>query len=120
MDFDSTNQNVGRYTSLDKAFYTNTKRKVRRCHGCKLGWDLNMLVEWLKKVNMIKISGPKKNLVNLKVLVLTSPYESYLFASQERNDILHKPQTKSAPTSAGAGTGDAEKDRTLKQRGQLN
>ena len=25
--FDSTNQNTGRYTSLDKVFYTNKKRK---------------------------------------------------------------------------------------------
>ena len=36
--FDPTNQNVGRYTALDKAFYSN-KKKQCKCNGCKLDWE---------------------------------------------------------------------------------
>ena len=115
--FDSTNQNVGRYTSLDKAFYSNRKS----ANAMDVNWaGLEYARRMVKKGKYNKDFRSKKDFSEFKGIGIKSPYESYLFASQERNDILHKPQTNSAPTSAGAKMMDAEKDKIRKQSGQLN
>ena len=113
--FDSTNQNLGRYTSLDKAFYTNAKRKSADA----------MEVNWAgAEASRRKVRSGKYD-KEFRPNTKFSQFKGIQIASQDQptkmfgTNILNKPNNKNAPTSAGAGTGDAEIDRTLKKKNKL-
>ena len=71
----------------------------------------------VKQGNYSKDFRSQKDFSEFKGLNITSPDQpTKMFGT----NILHKPQTNSAPTSAGAKMMDAEKDKIRKQSGQLN
>jgi len=114
--FDSTNQNLGRYTSLDKAFYTNTKRKS--ADAMEVNWaGAESARRMVKSGKYDKDFRPNTEFSQFKGIQIASPDQpTKMFGT----NILRKPRTETAPTSAGAKTQDAEVDKELKQKGQLN
>lgn len=103
--FDSANQNVGRYTSLDKAFYTNGKRKSADAMDVKwAGAEASRRM--VKSGKYDKDFRPNNKFSKFEGITIAPP-----------NQRTGRQATGAAPTSAGAKTGDAEIDRQLK-RGQ--
>jgi len=91
--FDSTNQNVGRYTALDKIFYSNNKKSSANA------MDVNWAgAESARRMEGIVINNPEYNAVSRRIGRANA----------------------SAPASAGAKTGDAESDKALKKAGKLS
>jgi len=101
--FDPNNQNAGRYTSLDKAFYKTTDAN-----------DNPMNMKWAgaeASRRMVKSGKYNKDRP-------TDKFSKFKGITIPPTQPGPKGQT-SAPTSAGAKTGDAEKDQQLKREGRL-
>jgi hypothetical protein len=106
--FDSTNQNTGRYTSLDKAFYTNTKRKS--ADAMEVNWaGAELSRRMVKSGQYDKDFRPNAKFSQFKGIEIAPPQQQTVVKKQQNN----------APTSAGAKTQDAEIDTQLKQQHQL-
>ena len=98
--FDPTNQNTGRYTSLDKVFYSNKKRNS--ADAMKMNW-----AGAESSRRMVRSGKYDKNF---------RPEAKF---SQFKGIAIAPPQQNNAPNSAGAKTQDAQIDRQLKQQRQL-
>jgi hypothetical protein len=98
--FDPTNQNTGRYTSLDKVFYSNKKRNS--ADAMKMNWaGAESSRRMVRSGKYDKNFRPKAKFSKFKGITIAPP------------------QQNNAPNSAGAKTQDAQIDRQLKQQGQL-
>ena len=98
--FDPTNQNTGRYTSLDKVFYSNKKRNS--ADAMKMNWaGAESSRRMVRSGKYDKNFRPKAKFSKFKGITIAPP------------------QQNNAPNSAGAKTQDAQIDRLLKQQGQL-
>ena len=105
--FDPTNQNTGRYTSLDKVFYTN--KKGNSADAMKMNWaGAESARRMVRSGKYDKDFRPNAKFSQFKGIVIAPPQQQ-----------TGKKQQNSAPTSAGAKTQDAQIDRQLKQQGQL-
>ena len=106
--FDSTNQNLGRYTSLDKAFHTNTKKKS--ADAMEVNWaGAELSRRMVKSGQYDKDFRPNAKFSQFKGIEIAPPQQQTVVKKQQNN----------APTSAGAKTQDAEIDTQLKQQHQL-
>lgn len=106
--FDPTNQNAGRYTSLDKAFYTNKKGKS--ADAMKMNWaGAESARRMVRSGKYDKDFRPNAKFSQFKGIAIAPPQQQTGVKTQQNN----------APTSAGAKTQDAQIDRQLKQQGQL-
>lgn len=112
--FDGTNQNVGRYTALDKIFHSNSQRPS--ANAMDVNWaGAEYARRMVKKGKFNKDFRPDglKNNDEFTGIITHNP--EYNAMSRR----VGKAKT-SAPSSAGAKTGDAEADRALKKSGKLS
>jgi hypothetical protein len=113
--FDSTNQNVGRYTALDKIFYSNNKKSS--ANAMDVNWagaeSARRMVKQGKFDKDFRGDGSKEAESQFKGIVINNP---------EYNAVSRRigRANASAPASAGAKTGDAESDKALKKAGKLS
>jgi len=91
--FDSTNQNLGRYTSLDKAFYTNTNRKSADA----------MEVNWAGAELSRRMVESGKYDKDFRPDAQFSQFKGIEIAPPQQHTVV-KQRLKNAPTSAGAKT----------------
>ena len=106
--FDPTNQNTGRYTSLDKVFYTNNKGNS--ADAMKMNWaGAESARRMVQSGKYDKDFRPNAKFSQFKGIEIAPPQQQTVVKKQQNN----------APTSAGAKTQDAEIDTQLKQQHQL-
>ena len=109
--FDSANQNVGRFTALDKIFYSNNRNPS--ADAMNINWAgaeyANRMVQKGKFDKDFRRDGLKKVDNQFKGIIINNP---------EYNAISRRVgrANPSAPTSAGAKTEDAESDRALEKQ----
>jgi len=110
--FDSTNQNVGRYTALDKIFHSNNKNPSANA------MDVNWAgAEYARR--MVKQGSFDKDF-RKDGLKQDSEFQGVITHNPEYNAISRRVgKANTAPTSAGAKTEDAEIDKRLKKVGKL-
>jgi len=105
--FDPTNQNAGRYTALDKAFNSDSRRKSADA----------MEVNWAGTEESRRIV--KSGAYN-KDFRPTNKFSKFKGITIPNKQTSKNTGSESGPMSAGATTGGAESDRRLKQQGKLN
>tara|TARA_Y100000996_G_scaffold414188_1_gene404368 strand:- start:108 stop:899 length:792 start_codon:yes stop_codon:yes gene_type:complete len=110
--FDSTNQNLGRYTPLDKIFHSNSG--IPSANAMDDNW---VGVEASRR--MVK-SGKFNKDFRKDGLKSNSEFDGIITKNPKYNAISRRiGRAHPDPISAGAKTGDAERDRAKKEAGRL-
>ena len=113
--FDSTNQNAGRYTALDKVFYSNNRKPS--ANAMDVNWAgaeyARRMVRQGKFDKDFRGDGSKEAESEFQGIIINNP--AYNAASRRIGRA-----NASAPASAGAKTGSAESDKALKKAGKLS
>ena len=102
--FDPTNQNVGRYTPLDKAFYSNKRKSANAMDVNWAGSDYSKRMVDAGKYNKNFRPNAKDKFAEFKDIEIEPP-------SEHKKVFQHR-----MPRTAGASLGEPERDRAKKHR----
>ena len=109
--FDSTNQNVGRYTPLDKIFHSNSG--IPSANAMDVNWVGAEASRRMIKSGQFDKDFRRDGLNNTE-------FDGIVIKNPKYNAVSRRiGRAHPDPISAGAKTGDAEKDRVKKEAGRL-